>query len=144
MSGPGSFAAAALRFAIAAVLLATSVGKLLDLPGFTRVLETHRAFPPWALTPVAVAVPLTELALGLWLISGRRLAAAAVASGSLHLLYGAWAAAHVLRGLDIPNCGCFGVFLARPLTWRTVVEDLVLVALSALLAILAGQAARQA
>ena len=36
----------------------------------------------------------------------------------------------LLRGIPISNCGCFGVFLARPPTWVTIIEDLILLALS--------------
>jgi hypothetical protein len=39
--------------------------------------------------------------------------------------------------LKLSNCGCFGVFLARPLDWGTVVEDGVMAALSAALLLLA-------
>jgi hypothetical protein len=48
----------------------------------------------------------------------------------MHALYAAWSAVSVLRGLKLPNCGCFGVFLVRPLGWSTVFEDLVLVGAS--------------
>ena len=34
------------------------------------------------------------------------------------------------RGLGLENCGCFGVFLARPLEWYTPLEDAVLIAAS--------------
>jgi hypothetical protein len=119
-----------LRFAIGAILLATAVGKLLDIPGFVRILAQYRALPEEALMPLATAVPVAELVLAVWLFSGRRLAAAALASVGLHAAYAVWSAAAVLRGLKLPNCGCFGVFLARRLSWSTVVEDLVLVAAS--------------
>jgi hypothetical protein len=119
-----------LRFAIGAILLATAVGKLLDIPGFARVLGTYNAFVPGALVPIAVAVPLAELALAFWLFSGRNVAASALTSAAMHALYAAWSAVSVLRGLKLPNCGCFGVFLVRPLGWSTVFEDLVLVGAS--------------
>lgn len=34
-----------------------------------------------------------------------------------------------LGGIAIDNCGCFGVYFARPLTPYTLVEDLVLLGL---------------
>jgi Methylamine utilisation protein MauE len=127
----------ALRLFLGLVLLASAAGKLLDVEGFARILGTYEAFPEAALRPLALTVPLVELALALWLFSGRRLAAAAVSALALHIVYGAWAAATLLRGLRIPNCGCFGVFLAQPLGWTTVFEDLVMVGLSAWLIALA-------
>lgn len=37
------------------------------------------------------------------------------------------------RGLQIANCGCFGVYWARPLTAVTLVEDALLLALACLM-----------
>jgi len=125
-----------LRYAIGLVLLATAAGKLLDIRGFAGVLDTYRAFPPWALTPLAAAVSVTELVLALWLFAGRRVVAAAAASSLLHAGYAAWSAVSLLRGLRLPNCGCFGVFLVRPLGWNTVIEDLALAAASVALLLL--------
>lgn len=127
----------ALRVFIGLVLLATALGKLLDVPGFSRVLATYEVLPESLLTPLAAAVPLAELALAVWLFSGRRILGAAAASGAMHLVYAAWSAAAILRGLKLANCGCFGVFLARPLGWSTVAEDLVMTGLSVALVALA-------
>src|SRR6185295_19143889 len=82
----------ALRFAIGAILLVSAAGKLLDIPGFMEVLKTDRAFPNPVLLPLALAIPLAELALALWLFSARFLAAAAQASVVLHFLYAVWSA----------------------------------------------------
>src|SRR5713226_3806892 len=95
--------AGSLRFAIGAILLATAVGKLLDVPGFARVLGDYRAFPPGALVPIAVAIPVAELALAFWLFSGKNLAASALVSAAMHGLYAAWSAVTVLRGLKLSN-----------------------------------------
>jgi hypothetical protein len=119
-----------LRFFIGLVLVATSIGKLLDVRGFARILSSYRALPEGSLLPFALAILLAELALAIWLFSGRRLAGAALASGAMHFAYAGWSAVAFLRGLRLDNCGCFGVFLVRPLGWETVVEDMVMVGLS--------------
>lgn len=133
--------ALALRLFLGLVLLATAAGKLLDIRGFARILGTYQLLPEPALLPLAFAVALVELGLGIWLFSGRRLVAAAGAALSLHAVYAVWAAATLLRGLRLPNCGCFGVFFPRPLGWRTVAEDLVMAGLSAWLLLLARRRA---
>jgi hypothetical protein len=130
-----------LRLFLGLVLLATAAGKLLDVRGFAGILRTYETFPDAALLPLALAVPLVELGLAIWLVSGRRLVAAAGATLALHAIYAVWAAATRMRGLHLSNCGCFGVFFPRPLTWRTVLEDLVLVALSGWLLVLARRRA---
>ncbi|MEP6993277.1 MAG: MauE/DoxX family redox-associated membrane protein [Acidobacteriota bacterium] len=119
-----------LRGFIGFVLFATAVGKLLDIPGFARILASYQALPEPFLFPVAIATPLAELGLSIWLFSGRWIAGAALASVVMHLAYASWSAVGVSRGLELSNCGCFGVFLARPLGWSTVLEDLVMVGLS--------------
>jgi methylamine utilization protein MauE len=125
--------AVVLRTAIGTILLATAVGKLLDVGGFAKVLGTYEVFPEGVLFPLALAVPLVELALAVWLYSGRALVGAALASVAMHGAYVAWSWAALARGLHLSNCGCFGVFLARPLTRSTVVEDAVLAAASLVL-----------
>ena len=140
--GRGATAAArareSLRVWIGLVLLATAAGKLLDVPGFARILEDYEVFPRGSiLLWIAWLVSSAELVLALWLFSARRLQAAAVCALLLHLLYAAWSGMALLRGLRLSNCGCFGVFLARPLTWGTAAEDLVMAALSAALVALA-------
>jgi hypothetical protein len=47
-----------------------------------------------------------------------------------------------MRGLRLANCGCFGVFLPRPLGWSTVIEDLVMAGVCAALAFVAARAER--
>jgi len=118
------------RFLIALVLLAAAGGKVLDMEGFTLVLRGYRIFPVPLLWPIALAVTTVELSLAAWLLWGRALSRAALASVALHSFYGIWTAAILLSGKPVLNCGCFGAFLARPLTWQTVVEDLVMVAIS--------------
>jgi hypothetical protein len=86
---------------------------------------------------IAVGLTGVEAALALWLLSGWRLASAAATCAALHTFYLIVLGVTLLRGIEVPNCGCFGVFLARPLEPATLLEDLVLIALSAGLFVLA-------
>ncbi len=122
-----------LRFFIAAILLTTGLGKALDIHGFVEILITYQAFADWMLYPVALGMIAAELILSFWLFSGRIIFWAAFSSLGLHTVFTLWASVTVMRGLDIPNCGCFGVFFARPLDGWTILEDLVMVAFSGLL-----------
>lgn len=115
-----------LRFVLAVVLLTTGAGKLLDLRGFAEIVTTYEVIPDALALPAGLALTLTELGVGVWLLSGKHLALAGLVAAALHLAYFGWSGLALLRGLDIKNCGCFGVFLARPLTPLTLVEDGVL------------------
>ncbi len=120
----------ALQYFIASVLLFTGIGKLLDVPGFVEVLVTYQAIPGWSLNLVAVTMVLLELRISEWLFRDKTLVLGALSSLMLHSLFTLWATITLIRGVEVPNCGCFGVFFARPLTMLTVVEDLVLVSAS--------------
>ena len=123
-----------IQWFIAIVLAATCLGKALDVSGFMNVIGTYEVFPAFLYPIVAVAMIVIEGMLSLWLFSGRELHKAALASAFLHLSFTLFAITALLRGLSIPNCGCFGVFYARPLTWKgTVVEDIVMIVLSLIL-----------
>lgn len=122
-----------VRLFLAVVFVATAVGKLLDNRGFAEVLATFELLPTAILLPFALAISLTELALALWLFSGRQMRQAAIAAFAFNLGYVAWLAVALARGLEIPNCGCFGVFWARPLTPYMLLEDSVLILASVVL-----------
>ncbi len=130
LSTPNKILFPALRYAIACILLLTGLGKLLDVPGFVEILKTYQALPGWSLVWVAVSLVLVELKTAEWLFRGRTVVLGAFASLVLHSAFTLWAAVTLLRGVEVPNCGCFGVFWARPLTPWTLVEDLVMVSAS--------------
>ncbi len=132
-----------LQTVLGAVILGSAIGKAFDFPGFVAVLVTYRAFPPFSLWPVAIVVTVFEAVLGGLLLSGRRIREAALASIALNAGYAIWLTISLARGLDLKNCGCFGIFLARPLTWQSPLEDLVMIALSVVLFRLAGAPARR-
>ncbi len=116
-----------LRLFIGAIIFASALGKSLDLPGFVEVLKTYQAFPDSALWPLALAVTGFEFVLGLWLLSGWCLRTGALIALGLNAGYAVWMAVSLARGLELTNCGCFGVFFPQPLRWYSPLEDLVLV-----------------
>ncbi|HKP01146.1 MAG TPA: MauE/DoxX family redox-associated membrane protein [Nitrospiraceae bacterium] len=125
-----TFSCWTLRILIIGIILASALGKSLDLAGFVAVLATYRAVPLDWLWPLAWSVIGIEWALALWLLSGWNLGTGALACAGLNLGYAAWMTISLLRGLDIPNCGCFGRFFPQPLRCYSPFEDLVLVGMS--------------
>jgi len=115
------------------LLLTTAVGKLLDNRGFAEVIATYQFFiPEPLLLPLGLAVSLVELAMAIAIFAGWQLTRLAQATILMHLGYMVLATITNLRDLELDNCGCFGVFLARPMAWSTVIEDGVLTALGIL------------
>ena len=112
------------------LLAASGVAKLADMSGFVEVVKSYDGLP-LAVTPIAAyALTLFELALAAWLATGKNARRAAEAAMALHAVYLLWSLIALARGLNIANCGCFGVYWARPLTWFTPLEDLILIALA--------------
>lgn len=132
-----------LRTLLGLLFLATGVGKALDLRGFADVVASYRVGleGPWLLG-VAILVTAAELVIAAGLLGRRATRACLLATLLAHLAYAALAAVTLARGIALANCGCFGVFLARPLSGRTVVEDLVLATISAVAVFLWSRAER--
>ena len=123
-----------LRALFAFLLLTTAIGKLLDNRGFAEVMGQYQmGIPEVLLLPLALSLSLFELGLGLALVLGYRLRLMALATVAMHFVYTLLAALTTLRGIELQNCGCFGVFLARPLGWSTVIEDILLTLLALIL-----------
>src|ERR1044071_7200859 len=122
----GPAARMSLRFFFAILLAVTGVAQLLDMPGFADVVRSYQSLPELLVVPAAWLLALGELVLAGWLVSRYRGRLAAVLVVLLHLMYLGWLVIALMRGLQLPNCGCFGVFWARPLTWFSPLEDLAL------------------
>ena len=120
-----------LRSFFILLLLTTAIGKLLDNRGFAEVISTYQfGIPETLLLPLGLSVSLFELALAGGVIANIRMKFCAQLVILMHVGYTVLAVITNLRGLDLPNCGCFGIFLARPMTWATVLEDSILTLLS--------------
>ncbi len=123
----------AIRFFFVLLLFASAVGKLLNMPGFYGIVESYNTFNVAFIAPLAWLLALAELTLAAWLLIRRQLVWAAAAVVALHAVYFLWVGAALIRGLNIANCGCFGVYWPRPLTIYTLLEDAILVGLACLL-----------
>jgi hypothetical protein len=118
-----------LQVFIGGIIFTSALAKSLDLLGFVAVLNTYRAFPDAALWPLALGLTGVEFLLGAWILSGWRLQTSTLVGAGLNTVYAVWMATSLLRGLELANCGCFGVFFPQPLTWFSPVEDFVMVSL---------------
>lgn len=95
------------RVVLAGVWLAAGVSKLADLGGSYVAVGAYELLPEGLVGPVSVALPMTELALGVLLLAGVRVRLLAALSAVLLLVLAAGVARAWARGLRI-DCGCFG------------------------------------
>ena len=122
-----------VRHLLGLMLLATGIGKALDIPGFVHIVASYQLLPSWGNVVMAFTLPFIELATGLGLLTAHYLRTAAYSAVMLHVMLLAAAAVTLWRGIHLDNCGCFGVFLARPLGMQTLIEDGILLLLSLLI-----------
>ncbi len=131
LSIPASPSLAALAtWLLAAVLLATGLGKALDVEGFGAVLAGYRLLPPGSEAFVALAITIAELGLAAALLHRPWRRGAAWGAVLLFLANAVVLSLTLLRGIELANCGCFGVFWPRPLRPWTPLEDLALAGLA--------------
>lgn len=122
----------ACRLVTGGVFLFAAATKLPDLRAFAEVVANYRVVPPPLVPFAAVAVVGVELVAGLALIAGLASRAAAMVTGTLLVVFVAFLAQALLRGIDL-RCGCFGG--GELATWGTVARDLVLLAPTLLVAL---------
>jgi methylamine utilization protein MauE len=122
---------------IGGVLLIAAIGKLLDNRHFAEVLAQWQLFPSWSLLSLGVVASLSELLLAVWLFSGWHLRQGAIVAVVFHLGYVVATVLTLLRGVRLPDCGCFGIFFPHPLDWIMAFEDAAFAALSFLLYVIA-------
>lgn len=122
-------ARAAIIALIGGTLLLAAIGKLLDNRYFAETLAQWRLFPSWSLLGLGVLLSVSELLVAVWLFSGWQLAKAALFAVLFHIAYVIGTLITVLRGIRLPDCGCFGIFFSHPLDWVMVFEDAALACL---------------
>jgi cbb3-type cytochrome oxidase subunit 3 len=85
--------------------LAAALPKLFNIADFAAIINAYAILPGFAVTPVAVFLPLAEIALALGLIFNRVISK--YLTIFLLLFFIAVLSYAVSQGLDI-DCGCFG------------------------------------
>ncbi|MGQ0718113.1 MAG: DoxX family protein [Pseudonocardiales bacterium] len=96
-----------VRLGLAAVFLVSGALKVVD-PAQTRVaVLAYEVLPPGLVGPVAIGLPLVELALGTLLVAGAFTRWTALGSAALLVVLMTGVVQAWARGLSI-DCGCFG------------------------------------
>lgn len=129
----------ALALLIALVFAGAAIGKLTawsELPG---VVQNFRVLPHPLILPVAVVLPLLEIAItvGMLIKDTRSLAAASAAL--LFAVFGVALAINLSRGRRHIDCGCFRSDLKQPVSIAVILRN-TLLALCALLLLRGGGA----
>jgi uncharacterized membrane protein YphA (DoxX/SURF4 family) len=95
---------------------------------FALIIESYRLVPSADMILVmATFLPWFELLAGYALILGFLVPLAAVATGIMNLAFILAILSLKARGIELPNCGCFGAGF-HPTPTQTLILDIILVA----------------
>jgi len=135
-----------LRAILGALLAAMGLGQLVSWSAMPGILEAYGAVPAAGSPLLAAALIVAELLGGGWLLARPRSRALApvwiyTAVSVAWTLLGLQA---YLRGLVVPNCGCFGVYLTQRLSWFTLAQDGLLLGYAVIMIRAGRTAAREA
>jgi hypothetical protein len=119
---------------LALIVGAQGIGKLFDMPLYRVALDRFRAFPTASLGVVSVLWVAVEIVGGIGLLgfafspSRKLLMLGATLALVDTVAYAALTIGTRLRGIEVANCTCFGVYMPQRLSTSVLVQDLVMLA----------------
>jgi thiol-disulfide isomerase/thioredoxin len=112
------------RTFLAAIFALAGIAKLRDFAGARHALAEFGA-PPNLAGPFAVILVLTELIVSVALLPAVTASGGALAALLLLVLFTVVIAVNLSRG-RAPQCHCFGQVQSTPISWKTIVRNLML------------------
>jgi uncharacterized membrane protein YphA (DoxX/SURF4 family) len=123
----------ALRWALAVVLMVAGAGKIGGAESLASSVRNYLIVPDRLVTPLARFLPAAEVALGVALAAGLLPAITGWFALAAFCTFAAAMAWNLSRGRSF-DCGC-GFTVDTPISWSLVGRNLILVALSAVVAL---------
>lgn len=120
-----------LRLVIALVFFVAGITKLLDLEATADAVEQFGA-PKGGIGYLSVALPITELVTAALLLVATTAWIGALASLGLLAIFTSAIGINLARGKQ-PDCHCFGQLQSKPISYKTVIRNLILIGLTAVL-----------
>lgn len=112
------------RWYFSALLLAMALGQALVFRGFVEILRDFHVGGANAAWAIGIALFAGEVVTAVLLLGRTGWRKAGAAFGLLTTV--GWTALAVqafARGLEVDNCGCFGIYLGQPLRWWVLLQD---------------------
>ena len=130
-----------VRSVVGGLFVAAASSKLnAPLDAFSRAILSYELVTPMWAGLAAIFLPWVELAAGLCVLLGWWGRGGAIVLSAFMVLFTFVKASAVVRGLSIPDCGCFGPLLARldPSGWPGVAVNIVWLGLCGVLVVADG------
>lgn len=124
-----------LRLILGVVYLGMATGQTISWTAMPGILGAYQVGGPAAMRLLAGVLIAAELACGLWFLARPRSAALTpvwIYTG-VSLIWAGLGVQAYARGLDVANCGCFGVYLGQRLSWFVLAQDALLLVYAVLL-----------
>ena len=113
------------RFILGTIFILAGISKVFRTASFARALRKFELLPNSLVAPISVAVPILELLCGLVLVLGVVPSLAALLLVISLIAFTTFIGRALIERKKI-ECGCFGPTAPRPITWWTVVRNMVL------------------
>jgi len=117
-----------LRVYVGGVFIYASMYKINFPAEFAEIIAAYQLIPYWAVNPMTLIMPWTELVAGVLLVLGIRTKSAAAVIAAMLVVFSLAILIALLRGIPI-GCGCF-TSVGEPLGWGTLARDLVWLAIT--------------
>jgi len=118
----------AIRVILGFLFLFAAIHKIFEPSKFAVVIYNYRVLPVELLNLVAIIVPWIEILVGMALLIGVWVEAAALVLNSMTLFFIVLIISAIARGLNI-ECGCFSLDPEGSLvSWKRVLEDTLMLA----------------
>jgi uncharacterized membrane protein YphA (DoxX/SURF4 family) len=127
------------RTVVGCVFLWASYAKILDPGPFALSVANYHLVPVWGVNLMAVGLPWLEFGCALLLLSGQWVRTSSFLVAGLLAVFMTAVGISMARGLDV-NCGCFSASSGRKIGFKLLGEDLLLLAMTAVLFFRAGDA----
>jgi uncharacterized membrane protein YphA (DoxX/SURF4 family) len=128
----------ALGAMLGLVFMASAVPKLRHPRGFVLAVLEYRVLPPRLSRLYARLVPPLEFLLAFLVLTGTAVRSAAAVMSVLLLSFIVAMGINMARGRDL-DCHCFGRATTRPIGWRALLQDVVLLGASIAVIVLASE-----
>lgn len=113
------------RILLGAFLILSGFMKILNLNGFWLIVAQFNNLARKYGKPFAFALPFIEMIVGIILITGFYLPFYSALAVLMAILFGTMVTTVLIKKKKLKNCGCFGAKIKMPLTWKSLVDDLV-------------------
>ena len=114
---------------LATVFAAAGLGKLTDRAGTRKAVGEFGA-PDRLVGPLALLLPVAELAVAIALLFAQTRSVGAVGALALLTVFSAAIGTSLARG-QAPDCHCFGLLHSAPTSWKNLVRNALLAGLAA-------------